>query len=418
MDDFARREGRLYGENVPLETIAEAAGTPAYVYSRNTLLSHLRRLREAWAEVEPAIRYAMKANGNLALLRVLVGEGAGFDVVSRGEIWRALKAGADPSSLDFAGVGKRRDEIAYGIEVGIGTFNVESEEELGLIDAVAREAETVARVALRVNPDVDAGTHRYITTGREEDKFGIHIEQADRLAARALEYDAVRLVGLHLHIGSQMLEVEPYERALERVVELVEALGEEGVTLEHLNLGGGFGIHYREDEAPPIDAFAKRAIPLVRDLGLEIRLEPGRLLVGNAGILLTRILRIKRTGDRRFVICDAGMNDLLRPSLYEGFHRIEPVVSRSGELGPADVVGPICESADAFGRDRPLPPLEEGDLLCIRSAGAYGFVMSSHYNARPRSAEVLVDGDRFGIVRERETEEDLIRGEHLEPRWL
>lgn len=411
------RDGHLHAEDVPLEDVAEAAGTPVYVYSRNTLVSHLRRLREAWAEVDPAVRYAVKANGNLALLRLLAAEGSGFDVVSRGEVFRALEAGADPARIDFAGVGKRGDEIRRALEVGIGAFNVESEQELDLIDAEAAAIGATAHVALRVNPDVDAHTHRHITTGRHADKFGLDIERAEALAGN-MRWESVRLVGLHLHIGSQLLDVEPYALAVERVAALARRLRDTGVHLRHLNLGGGFGIHYRGAEAPPMHAFAERAIPLVRDTGLEIRLEPGRLLVGNAGVLLTRLLRVKQGRGRRFLICDAGMNDLLRPSLYDAFHRIEPARPRPGEPSRADVVGPICESADTFGRERQLPPLEPGDLLCIRSAGAYGFVMASNYNARPRAAEVLVDGARFGVIREREGERDLIRGEHLEPRWL
>lgn len=418
MDDFTVREGRLHGEAVPLQAVAEAVGTPVYVYSRHTLLSHLRRLREAWAEVRPSIRYAVKANGNLALLRLLAEEGAGFDVVSRGEVRRALEAGADPQSIDFAGVGKRRDEIRRALEVGIGVFNVESERELDVIDAEAADLDTAARVALRVNPDVDAETHPHITTGRHVDKFGLDIERAETLAREMDRWRSLRLAGLHLHIGSQLLDVEPYGRAVGRVADLAHRLAAAGVRLQHLNLGGGFGIHYREAEAPPMHAYADSAIPQLRHTDLEIRLEPGRLLVGNAGVLLTRVLQVKRGRGRRFLICDAGMNDLLRPSLYDAFHRIEPTTPRTGAPSPADVVGPICESADTFGRDRMLPPLEEGDLLCIRSAGAYAFVMASQYNARPRPAEVLIDGTRFGVIRERETEEDLIRGEHLEPRWL
>ena len=418
MDDFHVVDGELWVEKVPVAAIAAAVGTPAYVYSRHTLVDHFRRLREAYRDLDPQIRYAVKANGNLAVLATLAREGAGFDVVSRGEIFRVLRAGGDPGRIDFAGVGKRRDEIEYALEVGIHTFNVESEAELGLVDEVARAKGTVARVALRVNPDVDPRTHAYISTGKKETKFGLDIERARRIAETTSERSGVLLAGLHVHIGSQITEVQPYVEMITRLLRLARDLRGFHPHLGTLNIGGGFGIHYREDEAPPMRAFADAIVPLLKGQGFRVHMEPGRLIVGNAGILVSRVVYEKRSGEKRFVICDAAMNDLIRPSLYGAFHRIEPVRARPGGTAPADVVGPVCESGDFLAQDRPLPPVEPGDLLAVRSAGAYGFVMASNYNARPRAAEVLVDRDRFGVVRARETEDDLVRGETTEPEWL
>ncbi|MHC4134638.1 MAG: diaminopimelate decarboxylase [Planctomycetota bacterium] len=418
MDDFVVRNGRLMAEDVPVSAIADQAGTPVYVYSQNTLVQHFRRLKEAYAAVQPRIGYAVKANGNLALLKILAAEGARFDVVSRGEIYRVLQTGTAPDRIDFEGPGKREDEIEYALEAGISTFNVESEAELDLVDRVARGRGQVARVGLRVNPDVDPQTHAYITTGKRESKFGMDVERARRLAEVVSERSGVRLTGLHVHIGSQITQVAPYVEVVTRLLALAHDLRGFHPGLKTVNIGGGFGIHYREDEAPEMREYADALVPLLQQGGLEVHMEPGRLLVGNAGILVTRITYVKQSGAKRFVICDAAMNDLLRPSLYGAFHRIEPVAARAGEALPADVVGPVCESGDFLAQDRPLPPVEPGDLLAVRSAGAYGFVMASNYNARPRAAEVLVDGDRFGLVRARESYEDLVRGETAEPRWL
>ncbi|MHC4958579.1 MAG: diaminopimelate decarboxylase [Planctomycetota bacterium] len=418
MDDFHRQGGRLYAEHVALSDIATAVGTPAYVYSRHTLVDHFRRLREAYAPLDLQIRYAVKANGNLAILKTLAAEGAGFDVVSRGEIFRVIEAGGDPAGVDFAGVGKREDEIEYALETGIHTFNVESEAELALIDRVARRRGKTARVALRVNPDVDPRTHEYISTGKKETKFGLDVERARRLAESLSDRSGVRLAGLHIHIGSQITEVDPYREMVTRLVALADDLKGFHPHLDTLNIGGGFGIHYRhDDEAPPMSAFADAIVPLLEGTGYNIHMEPGRILVGNAGVLLTSVLYEKEGGSKRFVICDAAMNDLIRPSLYGAFHRVETVEEKSGAPSAADLVGPVCESGDFLAKDRELPPLAPGDLLAVRSAGAYAFVMSSNYNARPRAAEVLVDGDRFAVVRERESEADLVRGEHADPEW-
>ena len=417
MDDFRVIDGSLHAERVPVKEIAARVGTPVYVYSRHTLVDHFRRLAEAYAELDPQIGFAVKANGSLALLKTLSDEGARFDVVSRGEIFRVLRAGADPERIDFEGPGKRRDEIEYALEVGICTFNVESEAEVDLIDGVARDHGMTARIALRINPDVDPQTHSYITTGKKENKFGLDVERARRLAESMSEKSGVRLAGVHVHIGSQITKVDPYVRMVERLLALAKDLRGFHPGLESINIGGGFGIHYREDEAPAMTEYAARLVPLLKDSGFKVHMEPGRLLVGNAGLLVTRVTYVKRSGEKRFLICDAAMNDLIRPSLYDAFHRVEPVEPRPGKAEPSDVVGPVCESGDFFAKDRELPPVEPGDLLAVRSAGAYGFVMASNYNARPRAAEVLVDEARFGVIRQRESYEDLIRGETTTPDW-
>ncbi|MCK6460463.1 MAG: diaminopimelate decarboxylase [Planctomycetes bacterium] len=425
MDDFVDRGGRLHAEDVPLSRIADAVGTPTYVYSRATLVGHFRRLREAFAELKPHVGYAVKANGNLAILKLLADEGARFDVVSRGEIFRVLRAGVDGSRIDFEGPGKRRDEIEYALDRKVRILNVESEAELDLIDEVAAAKRLTADVGLRVNPDVDPHTHVYISTGKAETKFGLDIERTRRLAGTIAARKHVRLKGLHVHIGSQITEPGPYVEMVTRLLALGRELRRAHASLVSINIGGGFGIHYRGNEAPEMREFAAALVPLLRDSGFEIHMEPGRLLVGNAGVLLTRITYVKRSGEKRFVICDAAMNDLIRPSLYGAFHRIEPVEAREGpgaqgggSGGKADIVGPVCESGDFLAKDRDLPLVEANDLLCVRSAGAYGFAMSSNYNARPRAAEVLVDGARFAVVRARETHEDLVRGETADPEWI
>jgi len=379
------KEGRLHAEGVPLSHIADAVGTPTYVYSKSTLLGHFRRLKEAFHEIRPHVGYAVKANGNLAILKLLAEEGARFDVVSRGEIFRVLRAGVDPSRIDFEGPGKRRDEIEYALAMKVRILNVESEAELDLIDEVAGAKGRVADVGLRVNPDVDPKTHIYISTGKAETKFGLDIERTRRLAQTIADRKHVRLKGLHVHIGSQITDPKPYVEMVTRLLALAKELKRDHASLVSVNTGGGFGIHYRENEAPEMREVAAALVPLLRDSGFEIHMEPGRLLVGNAGVLLTRVTYVKRSGEKRFVICDAAMNDLIRPSLYGAFHRIEPVEKNRGSGGKADIVGPVCESGDFFGKDRDFPVVEPGDLLCVRS--------------------------------ERETDEDLVRGETAEPEW-
>jgi diaminopimelate decarboxylase len=415
MHAFRYLGGILHGEEVPLTRVAEAVGTPVYVYSRRTLRDHYRRLDQAFAEVPHLICYSVKANSNLGVLSVLAGEGAGADIVSGGELYRALKAGIPPEKIVFAGIGKTVEEMAYALRSGILMFNVESEDELLLLDRVAGEMGRKADIALRVNPDVDPGTHPYIATGMREAKFGIDMEEALAVYERAAELENVRVVGVHQHIGSQITEVGPFRDSLERTGELVGSLRGRGLDIRYINIGGGFGIPYDEEEVPyPVD-YARALAPLLKEQGCTVILETGRLIVGNAGVLLTRVLYRKKSGNKRFLVVDAAMNDLIRPSLYGSFHRILPVVENHREEETVDVVGPVCESGDFLARGRSMPRAEPGELLAVMSAGAYGFVMSSNYNSRRRAAEVMVDGGDFLVVRERESLDDLVRGERVVP---
>jgi diaminopimelate decarboxylase len=418
MHDFKYKNGELYCEDVPVRTVAQRVGTPFYLYSGNTLASHFRAFDDAFAGVPHLICFALKSNSNSAVLRLLGREGAGADIVSGGELFRALRAGIDPKKLVYAGVGKRREEIEYALKVGILMFNVESGDELLAIDRAAREMHSIARIALRVNPNIDAGTHPYISTGLKENKFGIPIEQALECYQIAKGLANVEVVGVHQHIGSQITEVRPFVDALEKLVGFVRELKAAGIDIQYINIGGGLGITYK-DETPPLPKEVAQAIrPLLKNCGCTIVMEPGRAIVGNAGILVTSALYHKDSGEKRFLIVDAGMNDLIRPSLYEAYHDIRPVIE---PVAPAenlfDVVGPICESGDFLAKDRKMPEVKQGDLLAVMSAGAYGFSMSSNYNSRPRAAEVLVKGGDYAIVRERETYNDLIKGEKV-PQWL
>ncbi|MHC4598939.1 MAG: diaminopimelate decarboxylase [Planctomycetota bacterium] len=417
MDRFDHRDDRLFCEAVPVADLAERFDTPLYVYSAGTVRDHFRRILDAFADVSPLVCYSVKANSNLAILKILHDEGAGFDIVSGGELFRVQAVGGDPARIVFAGVGKTDEEIAEGVDFGLLAFNVESEEELLRIEAAGRARDRAVAVAIRLNPDVDPHTHRYITTGKRENKFGLDLERARATAEVASGLDHVKLAGVHMHIGSQILEVRPYGASLEKVLAFADELKSRGHPVETVNVGGGFGITYDEQEALPPAVFAETIVPLVAASDYRLILEPGRFIVGNAGILLTRVVTAKRSGGKRFAIVDAGMNDLVRPSLYSAFHRIWPVAGPApdgvGEdrLADTDVVGPICESSDFLGKGRLLPPLKSGDLLAVFSAGAYGFTMASNYNSRPRPAEVLVDGDEARLVRQRETREDLVRGE-------
>jgi diaminopimelate decarboxylase len=424
MDHFHRRDGHAYAEEVPLAALADAVGTPTFVYSRRTIELHYRRLAEAFAGVDLLLCYSVKGCSNLGVLSILERLGAGFDIVSGGELFRVLKTGADPRKIVFAGVGKRPAEMRAALDAGILMFNVESEPELRLLDEVARSADTCANVALRINPDVDPKTHTYISTGKRESKFGIDLETADRLAKEIPSLAGVRVTGVHAHIGSQITEVGPHVEAMKKALDFAARARAAGNPVDTLNMGGGFGIYYRGGEARPAGEFGQALVPLVKAAGLRLVLEPGRFIVGNAGVLLSRVMYVKTSGDRRFVIADAAMNDLIRPSLYGAHHSIWPEAApfeeaeaeaRASECWTADIVGPICETGDFLGKDRRLPPVSNGDLLVVRSAGAYGMVMSSNYNSRPRAAEVLVDGDRWTVVRERETLDDLVRGERLAP---
>jgi diaminopimelate decarboxylase len=412
MDHFSHRNGQLYAEDVTLSAVAEAVGTPCYVYSRQTLERHWRVFDEALTGIDHLVCYAVKANSNIAILSLLERLGSGFDIVSGGELARVLKAGAEPSRIVFSGVGKNGDEMRRALEAGIGCFNVESEQELQRLDHIAGELGMQAPISLRVNPDVDAGSHPYISTGLRENKFGIEIGRATELYRQAAAMANIRVLGIDCHIGSQLLELAPFCDALERVLQLVDALQAEGIALEHLDMGGGLGIRYHDETPPPPHDYVQALRQRLGGRALKILLEPGRAISGNAGVLLTRVEYLKHTAEKHFAIVDAAMNDLLRPALYDAWHDIEPLAPRPGETTVYDIVGPVCESGDFLGKARPLN-LAQGDLLAIRSAGAYGAVMSSNYNSRPRAAEVLVDGDRYYVIRERETLDDLMAGEHI-----
>ncbi len=411
MDHFEYRNGRLHAEDVPVVDIAAAVGTPCYIYSRATIERHWHAFDRAFGDHPHLICYAVKANSNLAVLNVLARLGSGFDIVSVGELERVLAAGGDPRKIVFSGVGKRRDELERALAVGIRCFNVESETELTLLEQVAAARSRRAPVSLRINPDVDANTHPYISTGLKQNKFGIDVERALAVYLRAAVSPHLEVVGVDCHIGSQLIRVAPFVDALERVLALVTRLEGQGIRIRHLDLGGGLGIRYR-DEEPPLPAdHAAALMEHLRGTPYEILIEPGRAIVGNAGILVTQVELLKRGEDKNFAVVDAAMNDLLRPALYSAWQAIIPVTPRAGgEPRRYDVVGPICETGDFLGRDRELR-IEPGDLLAVRSAGAYGFSMSSNYNSRPRAAEIMVDGDRFQVVRRRETVAELFAGE-------
>jgi diaminopimelate decarboxylase len=426
MDHFHYRDGQLYCEDTPVANLARDYGTPLYVYSQAMFLDTLKALQTAFAEVDPLVCYSVKANSNLGILKVLAEHGSGFDVVSGGELLRVQTAGGAPGKTVFAGVGKTDEEILAGLEAGVLMFNVESEAELDAITRVAAAAGKVAPIALRVNPDVDPKTHRYISTGKKESKFGMDIDRALALAATIARVPSVSMIGMHMHIGSQITSIEPYQGAVAKGVEIIARLRKMGHPISWYNMGGGFGINYKGHEAKPIAEFARVIVPVVKPTGCRLALEPGRVVAGNAGLLVSRVLYTKQSGEKRFLIQDAAMNDLIRPALYESFHRIWPVVVPAGFPAPPadfeapspgtepwDVVGPVCESGDFLAKDRPLPPLDRGALLAVFSAGAYGMVMASNYNTRPRAAEVLVAGAQPRLVRRRETYEDLLGPERL-----
>ena len=429
MHGFSYQNGSLFCEDVDLATLAAEHGTPLYVYSAGTILDHYTRLDAALGSLDHEVAYAVKANSNLSVLRLLASHGAGFDIVSGGELFRVIKAGGDPAHCTFAGVGKTRDEIVYALEQGIYSFNVESEEELRYLNQVAGELGMIAPAAVRVNPNVDAKTHKYISTGKSENKFGVDFGAIADLYERASKVlKNIKLRGLQMHIGSQLTSIAPFIEAVEKVVPLVTELkARHGI--EFWSIGGGIGIIYEEslksghadwwesqseDERPlTIERYGKELVPRLKGLGLKILLEPGRYIVGNAGVLLTKCLYEKKGSAKTFKIVDAGMNDLIRPALYEGHHEIVPLVEpSSSERIKVDVVGPICESGDFFCQDRPLPDFNPGDHIALMSAGAYGFAMASNYNSRPLPAEILVEGGKAIVIRKRQTLEDLIEGEH------
>lgn len=424
MDHFVYRDGMLRCEALELHQIAEQFDTPLYVYSRQTLIDHYDRLHAAFAPLDPQICFSVKSCSNLAILSILKERGAAFDVVSGGELERVIEAGGDPARAVFAGVGKTDSEIEFALRRGIEWFNVESEEELVNIDRIAGNLNRPARVALRINPDVDPHTHVYTTTGKRETKFGVDLDRARRVFDQTGNMPHIELRGLHLHLGSPVNAVEPYVEAVKKTLTLIDELRGAGHRIESLNIGGGFGAHYAGEEAPPATEYAKVVVPLLKGRGLKILLEPGRSIAANAGVLLTRVLYRKASGDKTFIIVDAAMTELIRPALYGAFHFVWPVAPASGMSPPqrspdlsmpglelVDIVGPVCESGDFLAKDRRLPPLHRGDLVCIFSTGAYGFTMSSQYNSRPRAAEVLVEGNQARLIRRRETYDDLVAAE-------
>jgi len=429
MHSFRYHQGQLFAENVPLQSLAEKYGTPLYVYSKSTITGHYTRLDAALTKLDHLICFAVKANSNIAVLNTIAKLGGGFDIVSAGELYRVIKAGGDPAKCTFAGVGKTRDEIEYALKQGIYCFNAESEAELHYINQVAGELGLQASVAVRVNPNVDAHTHAKITTGKSENKFGIDFDQIIDVYARvAADCPNLIIKGLQMHIGSQLTNVDPFLEAVQKVIPLVTQV-KKSYGIEFFSIGGGIGINYKQSldsgdstwweenaEVHPltIQAYAEAVVPHLEPLGLRILCEPGRFMVGNAGVMLTKVLYEKRGSAKIFKIVDAGMNDLIRPTLYEGWHQIVPLKQPTNStVEKVDVVGPICESGDFLAQNRELPLVKEGEYLAVLSAGAYGFTMASNYNTRPMPAEILVDGDKATVVRERQTLKDVLKGEHL-----
>ena len=418
MSTFARVDGRLVCEGVPLSTIAQAVATPTYVYSANAVREQYARLSAALDGVPFRIHYSLKANSNLALLRLLRSLGAAADVVSGGELFRARRAGFEPHDIIFGGVGKTEREIADGIDAGVLLLNIESEDELRMVDRLGRERGVVVPVAIRVNPEITVETpHSYIRTGEKGHKFGVPYDEVRDVARSAASLPNVVLRGLDMHVGSQLSRLDAYRHGIERVLELLAQLRADGAQqLRYLDIGGGLAVTYNAEEPTDLERFAQIVVPAVRSTGLQLIVEPGRFMVGNAAVLISRVLYRKRSGGKELLVVDAGMTDLLRPSHYNAYHRMESVESVDGR-SRVDVVGPVCESGDFLALDRELEDLRAGDLLAIHSAGAYGYVMSSNYNTRGRPAEVLVDGDRFALVTQRESYEHLVTPELLEPEW-
>jgi len=411
MHYFSYRKKELYCEEVPLSFLAEKFGTPLYVYSKKTILEHFYKIKKAFSQVNPLICYSAKANSNLSILKLLVKNGAGLDIVSGGELFKAKIVKCSPKKIVYASVGKKEEEIEEAIDYGILLFNVESERELMKISLIARKKRKKVDVALRINPDIKAFTHKYITTAKRETKFGIDIKTAKKIFFSQGNFPYVNICGLHIHIGSQITRSLPFVKAIKKVLPLIEEAKKAKVNLRYFNIGGGLGIVYNQEKPQTADKFAQKIIPLLKKTNLKIILEPGRFIVGNAGVLLTQVLYIKDTPFKRFIIVDAAMNDLIRPALYNAYHKIIPLIKKSSSKAEkVDIVGPICESSDFLGKDRKLN-VEEKDYLAVLGCGAYGFSMSSNYNSRPRAAEVLVDRNKFFLIRERETYNDLIQKE-------
>ncbi|MBE0426586.1 MAG: diaminopimelate decarboxylase [Nitrospirae bacterium] len=410
---FRYRSGELYAEEVPVKQLAEKYGTPLYIYSYNTLVRHLKAYSDAFNDYPHIICFAVKANSNTAILRLFAKNGGGADIVSGGELYVALKAGVPAKKIVYAGVGKTEYEIRFALKSKILMFNVESEAELREIDRIAGKMRTMAPVALRINPDIDPETHPYIATGLKKHKFGIPIEDALEHYRLASRLKNIKIIGVHKHIGSQITKISPFVDALKKILLLIDELSIQGVELKYLDAGGGLGISYRGEEPPVPKELARNLIPLLKNRKLTLIMEPGRSIAGNAGILVTRVLYLKKGAEKEFIIVDAGMNDLIRPSYYNAYHNVIPVLKKKREKVFCDVVGPICESSDFLARDRELKRLKQGEYLAVMSAGAYGFSMSSNYNSRPRAAEVIVKSKGHFLVRKRETYDDLIRNERI-----
>jgi len=414
LNDFVYKNGVLYCEDLRVSDIAAKVGTPFYLYSKNTFTSHFKAVDQAFGEVPHIVCYSIKANSNVAIVKMLANEGAGADVVSGGELFRSLKGGMDPQKIVFAGLGKTAEEIEYALKEGILMFNVESSQELMLINEVAQRVGIQAPIALRVNPDVDPRTHPYIATGLKKSKFGIPLKEAMAEYEVAQKLPGLNPIGVHQHIGSQIMESGPFESSLRKVANLAKSLKVLGMDIKYINIGGGFGIQYTDEEAPQPAEFATALVPMLRESGSTVIMEVGRMIAGNAGILVTKVLFNKKGEEKKFVVVDAAMNDLIRPSLYQAEHHIGPVAYRDGASEEkVDVVGPICESADFLAQDRSMPETQPGDLLAVFTAGAYGFTMASNYNSRRRTPEILVSGKKAYVIRRRETYEDLVRGEAI-----
>jgi diaminopimelate decarboxylase len=413
MHEFKYKNNQLYCEDVKVTDLARRFGTPLYVYSYHTLIGHFLKLQAAFLQVSPLICYSVKANSNLALLKALVNKGAGLDIVSGGELYRALKSGCPAKRIVYASVGKTDNEIEEAIRRGILFFNVESLPELENINRIARKLNKVTRAAIRINPDVEPKTHKFITTGKLTNKFGIDFDTAYSIFRLRKNFTHIKLCGLHIHIGSQITESDPFVAALLKVIKFIERLRKEGVELEYLNIGGGLGIIYDKETPQTAQKYADKILPLLKSTGLKIIMEPGRFIVGNAGILVAKVLYVKKTPIKKFVIIDAGMNDLIRPALYAAFHNILPLDGRIKGKDKVDVVGPICESGDFLAKERLIPKVKEGDYIAAMSAGAYGFSMSSNYNSRRRAEEIMVVKDNVYVIRKRESFEDLTRNEEV-----
>ncbi len=415
MHEFRYKRNELYCESKSLRDLAKKYGTPLYVYSRKTFVDHYRKLKEAFRKIDPLICYSVKANSNLEICRSIVAEGAGLDIVSGGELYRALKIGVSPRKIVYAGVGKTEKEIEYAIRSKILLFNVESIPELEAINRVARDLRKTQSVAIRINPHVAPKTHKYITTGHEENKFGVDIKVAREIFLNSSRFKNLDIRGVHLHIGSQIVDSKPFVKAIERIINFIKELENNNITIKWVNIGGGLGIIYSDERPQTAQEYASVVVPLLKRVKAKIILEPGRFIAGNSGILLAKVLYVKKTQRKNFAIVDAAMNDLVRPSFYDAYHEVLPVksasYSSSKNIHRYDVVGPICESGDFLAKDRKFINLEEGDLLAVMSSGAYGFSMASNYNSRPRAAEVLINGSQAKLIRRREEYKDLVRNE-------